>query len=64
MHENCINKYAPKIEMRSKIVEDCKRNLQSLQAIFYKSKPINRAKAAIIASCKITEILAKKRNPF
>jgi hypothetical protein len=39
-----------------------KRNLRSRQAIF--SKPVNKAKAATIASYKITEILSKKKKPF
>jgi hypothetical protein len=38
-------------------------NLISHQALFSKSQPINKAKAATFASYKIIQILAKKK-PF
>jgi hypothetical protein len=34
------------------------------KTIFSESKPINRAKAAAIASYKVIEMLAKKKTPF
>jgi hypothetical protein len=60
MHEDYISKYPDNSEIRRIKAVDLKRNLRSRQAIF--SKPVNKAKAAIIASYKITEILDKK--PF
>jgi hypothetical protein len=61
MHKDYISKYPDNSEIRRNKVEDLKHNLRSRQAIF--SKPVNKAKAAIITSYKITEILAKKK-PF
>jgi hypothetical protein len=44
-------------------LEDLKCSLQLHQEIFY--KPIFKAKAATISSCKITETLLKKeKKPF
>jgi hypothetical protein len=60
MHKNYISKYPDKSEILGNKVEDLKRNLRSHQAIV--SKPINKAKVAIIGSYKITEILAKKKK--
>jgi hypothetical protein len=50
--------------MRRNKVEIFKRNLRWRQEIFSKSKPINKAKAATIASYKITETLARKKKFF
>jgi hypothetical protein len=63
MHKDYITKYPHHSEMHEYEVEEFERNLRWLQAIFYKSKPINKTKAATIASYKSTEILGKK-SPF
>jgi hypothetical protein len=62
MHTNYISENPDNSQIRGNKVEDLKRNLRSRQAII--SKPVNKAKAATIASYKITEILAKKKKPF
>jgi hypothetical protein len=60
MHKDYISKYPDNSEIRRNKVEDLKCNLQLRQAIF--SKPVNKVKAATIASYKNTEISAKKKK--
>jgi hypothetical protein len=62
MHKDYISKCPDNSEIWRNKVEDLNRNLRLGQAIF--SKPVNKTKAATIASYKIIEILAKKKKPF
>jgi hypothetical protein len=52
MRKGSVSKYPDNSEICRNKVEESKRNLRSRQAIFSKSKPINNAQGATIASIK------------
>jgi hypothetical protein len=63
IHEDCLTEYTDNSEICRNKSEDSNRNSRSpQQAIFSKPKPIDKAKEATYASCKITDILASRRS--
>jgi hypothetical protein len=64
MHKRYVRKYTDNSEMNRNKAEDLERNLRSPRAIFSESALINKARLDTIASCNITDFLAKKRKPL
>jgi hypothetical protein len=62
LHKVYIRKYPDNSKTHGNKVEDWKHNLRSLQALCYESNLVKKARAATIASYKITEVSSKKKK--
>ena len=62
VHKKYANDFPARSALRTEKVSELKRQLAAKQAVF--TRPVNKSKAATVASYRVSRVLAKRKKSF